>query len=293
MAGCNSQIITAMEDMFVLRNVPLKELHINDGQIADVPRNPRFIRDDKFEDLKRSIENSPEMLALRELIVYDNGGELVIIGGNMRYRAMRELGYKEAPCKILNKTTPADKLREYIIKDNLPYGQNDWDIIANEWDSAELADWGMDIPDFEDVEDLPTESEPELTPEQLSELIEKASLGCITEYNEDTNYDLAKLFRRHGNAELEKMLAEGQAQGAVRKEIAEVCKMRLAQCTTMNFDEIIKYYRSDDCSDVEKELLKKLYLVFVTPKETVESAMLRMEAATGRIFEQEFSANEE
>lgn len=135
--------------MFTLRNIPLKQLHTNEGQIQGVPRNPRFIRNDKFEDLKRSIENSPEMLALRELIVYDNGGQLVIIGGNMRYRAMKELGYGEAPCKVLAKETPAEKLREYIIKDNLPYGQNDWSALADEWDAGELADWGMDVPGFD------------------------------------------------------------------------------------------------------------------------------------------------
>lgn len=137
------------DKMFTLRNIPLKDLHTNNGQIEGVPKNPRFIRNDKFEALKKSIEAAPEMLALRELIVYDNGGQLVIIGGNMRYRAMKEIGYREAPCKVLAKETSADKLREYIIKDNNPYGQNDWSALANEWNAAELADWGVDVPGFE------------------------------------------------------------------------------------------------------------------------------------------------
>ena len=78
-----------------LQNVALSKLHLNTGQIPDVPKNPRFIKDEKFESLKRSIEEFPEMLELREIIAYDNGGELVIVGGNMRYRAMKELGIKE------------------------------------------------------------------------------------------------------------------------------------------------------------------------------------------------------
>lgn len=76
------------------------------------------------------------MLNLRELVAYDNNGELVIILGNMRYRAMKELGYKDAPVKVLPTATEAKKLRAYIQKDNIAFGQNDWDLLGNEWDVA-------------------------------------------------------------------------------------------------------------------------------------------------------------
>jgi hypothetical protein len=86
------------------------------------------------------------MLELRELIVYPIGEEkYVVIAGNMRLRAMKELGHKFAPCKILPKSTPVEKLRAYTIKDNVPFGENDFDVLANEWDHDELEQFGMDV----------------------------------------------------------------------------------------------------------------------------------------------------
>lgn len=124
--------------------IPLSKLHLNTGQIRDVPKNPRFIKDERFAALKKSIEDDPEMLNLRELVAYDNNGELVVILGNMRYRAMKELGYKDAPVKVLPTETDAKKLRAYIQKDNIAFGQNDWDLLGNEWDVAELEDYGLE-----------------------------------------------------------------------------------------------------------------------------------------------------
>lgn len=131
------------------RNIHIKELEVNKGQIEGLPQNPRFIKDERFTALKKSIEDAPEMLALRELIVYPHNGKFVIIAGNMRFRACKDLGYKEIPCKVLPEDTPVEKLREYTIKDNIGFGADDWDIIANEWDINELDGWGMELPDFE------------------------------------------------------------------------------------------------------------------------------------------------
>lgn len=126
------------------QTIALSKLHLNTGQIKDVPKNPRFIKDERFAALKKSIKDDPEMLNLRELVAYDNNGELVIILGNMRYRAMKELGYKDAPVKVLPTETDAKKLRAYIQKDNIAFGQNDWDLLGNEWDVAELEDFGLE-----------------------------------------------------------------------------------------------------------------------------------------------------
>lgn len=134
------------------KTIKLSELHLNTGQIKDVPKNPRFIKDERYEALKKSIEDDPEMLQLRELVAYDNNGELVVILGNMRYRAMKELGYKDAPVKVLPAETDAKKLRAYIQKDNIAFGQNDWDLLGNEWDVEELQDFGLEC-DFLEKED--------------------------------------------------------------------------------------------------------------------------------------------
>lgn len=142
------------------KKIPLSKLHLNTGQIKDVPKNPRFIKDERFAALKKSIEDDPEMLSLRELVAYDNNGEFVVILGNMRYRAMKELGYKDAPVKVLPAETDAKKLRAYIQKDNIAFGQNDWDLLGNEWDIEELQDFGLeceflnDNTETTDIDDL-------------------------------------------------------------------------------------------------------------------------------------------
>lgn len=128
--------------------VPVSVLQYNTGQIKDVPKNPRFFRDNRFKLLKKSIEESPEMLALRELIIYPlDEQNFVVICGNLRLRACKELGYKELPAKILPKETPSKKLREYASKDNVSFGDNDYEAMLNEWNPDELMGWGVELPE--------------------------------------------------------------------------------------------------------------------------------------------------
>ena len=135
--------------MLEQKNLDISLLEVNKGQLYGLPKNPRFIKDDRYLALKKSIEEAPEMLSIREIVVYPlENGHYVVIGGNMRLRACQEIGYKELPCKILPLETPVAKLREYTIKDNIAFGSNDWDVIANEWDTEELAEWGMEGVDF-------------------------------------------------------------------------------------------------------------------------------------------------
>jgi ParB-like chromosome segregation protein Spo0J len=129
--------------------VKITSLKNNTGQIKGLPKNPRIIRDNKFIQLKNSIQEDPEMLSLRELIVYDNDGELIVICGNMRLKAIKALGIKEVEVKILPKDTPVQKLKAYTIKDNVGYGDHNWEQLANEWDAEELTRWGLDIPGFD------------------------------------------------------------------------------------------------------------------------------------------------
>lgn len=128
-----------------IMNLSVTVLELNRGQIYGLPKNPRFIRDERFKALKKSISDAPEMLALRELIVYPHEDKFVVIGGNMRLRACKELGYTELPCKVLPEETPVAKLREYTIKDNQCFGEDDWEVLNAEWDNEELKDWGVEI----------------------------------------------------------------------------------------------------------------------------------------------------
>lgn len=126
-------------------NLNITLLDYNKGQIPGLPKNPRFCRDYRYEAMKRSIMESPEMLELRELIVYPVDGRYVVIGGNLRLRACRELGHKDIPCKILDIDTDVKKLREYATKDNVSFGEADMDIMNNEWNRDELQCWGYEF----------------------------------------------------------------------------------------------------------------------------------------------------
>lgn len=134
--------------------LPLSKIEPNMGQLDGLPQNPRSIKKSKFEKLKKNIEEYPEMLAWRSLLVYPIGNnKYIIIGGNMRYRAMKELGHKEAPVFIIPKETPIEKIKAYTILDNNGFGEWDWDLLANEWDADMLDDWGLDLLVSEDIEE--------------------------------------------------------------------------------------------------------------------------------------------
>jgi DNA modification methylase len=146
-------------------------------EIKPNPNNPRVIRDEKFEKLKKSIQDFPEMLRLRPMVV-DN--DHVILGGNMRYQALLDLGYKELQDDWVVKAEDLteDQKREFIIKDNIGFGEWDYDQLANEWDIEKLHDWGMDLWDVdkhldpveEDDYEPPTDVQTEIKPGDLVEI---------------------------------------------------------------------------------------------------------------------------
>lgn len=109
------------------------------------PRNPRIIKDDKFRKLCKSIQDFPKMMELRPIITDDDG---VILGGNMRLKALQELGFKEVQDNWIRKASDLteDEKKEFIIKDNVGFGEWDWDVLANEWDEWNLDEWGVDLP---------------------------------------------------------------------------------------------------------------------------------------------------
>lgn len=175
------------------KKIPLSKLHLNTGQIKDVPKNPRFIKDERFAALKKSIEDDPEMLQLRELVAYDNNEELVVILGNMRYRAMKELGYKDAPVKVLPAETDAKKLRAYIQKDNIAFGQNDWDLLGNEWDIEELQDFGLECDFLTDNEDM-TDNEDEGKNDEIEDFSSKLTSQYKIEISFDNEEEQEKIY---------------------------------------------------------------------------------------------------
>jgi hypothetical protein len=115
------------------------------SQVIPNPTNPRIIKDDKFKKLVKSIEEFPQMLELRPIVVDSN---MVVLGGNMRLKACIAAGLKEVPIIVADQLTDAQK-GEFIIKDNVGFGEWDWDLLANEWDVEALTDWGLDVGGFD------------------------------------------------------------------------------------------------------------------------------------------------
>lgn len=118
------------------------------GDVIPNEKNPRYIRDPKFNKLVSSIKGFPEMLEKRPIVVDEN---MIVLGGNMRLNACKKAGLKEVWIDVAEGWTPEQK-NEFIIKDNVGFGEWDWEIIANEWDTVQLVDWALDMPGF-DVSD--------------------------------------------------------------------------------------------------------------------------------------------
>jgi ParB-like chromosome segregation protein Spo0J len=113
-------------------------------QIKVNPNNPRICKDHKFKQLVKSIQDFPQMLELRPIVIDENN---IVLGGNMRLKACIEAGLTDVPVKQAKDLTEEQK-KEFIVKDNVGYGEWDWDDLANNWDAEELTDWGLDIPNF-------------------------------------------------------------------------------------------------------------------------------------------------
>jgi DNA modification methylase len=114
------------------------------SEIKPNPNNPRVVKDDKFKKLVKSIKDFPQMLNIRPIVVND---DMIVLGGNMRLKACKEAGLSELPIIKASQLTE-EQQREFIIKDNLGYGEWDWQMIAAEWNAEQLTEWGMDVPDF-------------------------------------------------------------------------------------------------------------------------------------------------
>jgi ParB-like chromosome segregation protein Spo0J len=160
----------------------MKLVKIN--EVKPNPKNPRQIKDGKFQKLVKSIQEFPDMLNKRPLIVFtDVDGKYVVLGGNMRLKALKELNYKEVPIILADEWTEEQKA-EFLIKDNVGFGEWDWDNLANEWDVEKLDEWGLDVPIFK--EDMDSELK------DLSSTIDnlyRIEIVCKDEEHQENTYN--------------------------------------------------------------------------------------------------------
>ena len=195
--------------------------------------NPRIIKDDKFKKLVKSIKEFPEMMELRPIVVDE---DMTILGGNMRHKASIEAGLKEVHIKIAKGLTEKQK-QEFIVKDNVGFGEWEWDILANEWDSVKLNEWGLDVweneddkvdeniytqkietPKYEPTGNKPTEEEL-YNEEKVKELIKKIGLSNIKKEEKEFlikaayrhtvfNYKNIAEFYIHSNKEVQELMED-------------------------------------------------------------------------------------
>lgn len=132
------------------------------NEVKPNPKNPRIIKDDKFKKLVKSIQDFPDMLNKRPLIVFtDTDGKYVVLGGNMRLKACKEIGLKEIPVILADEWTEEQKA-EFLIKDNVGFGEWEWDQLQSEWDTEKLEEWGLDVPIDDKIDELEDGEEIEL-----------------------------------------------------------------------------------------------------------------------------------
>jgi hypothetical protein len=150
------------------------------------PNNPRQIKDDKFKNLIKSIKDFPEMLNIRPIVVNE---DMVILGGNMRFRACKEAGLKEVPIIVANNLTE-DQQREFLIKDNVSGGEWDWDLLANEWEVQQLNDWGLEV----------------WQNDEMSNLNEYEGLDAESKLDKFLNSELKRMFLVYDNETFENVI---------------------------------------------------------------------------------------
>jgi len=150
------------------------------NEIKSNPNNPRIIKDVKFKQLVKSIQDFPQMLELRPIVIDENN---MVLGGNMRLKACIEAGMTDVPVIHANNLSEPQK-KEFIVKDNVGYGEWDWDDLANNWDVEELTQWGLDIPNFDVIDE---KEQIDLSDKLKSEF--KIEIICKSEEEQEQTYN--------------------------------------------------------------------------------------------------------
>lgn len=171
----------------------MKTEKISINKIKSNPNNPRLIKDEKFAKLVQSIKDFPKMLELRPIVVND---DMIVLGGNMRLKACKEAGLKEVPIIKASDLTE-EQQREFIIKDNVGFGEWEWQMLTTEWDVEQLGNWGLDIPQIASDVDYSILDDEDVS-DQLKDMTEGVKKAIQIEFDiehYDEAYQLVKFWR--------------------------------------------------------------------------------------------------
>lgn len=218
----------------------IKQIEIS--KIKPNKNNPRIIKDFKFKKLVQSIKNFPEMLKLRPIVVDENN---TILGGNMRYRAGIKAGLKKIWI-IEAADLSKQKKQEFIIKDNVSFGEWDWEVLANQWDVNMLKDWGMDLPSHKFLDDVYSEK-----------------IGKVTYEPKATSHKPSELFD-------ECIKFDDEIKEIKNKDIRKLLKIRQCFFSQFNFSKIADYYAYQADED-EKRIFEKMALILLDKDQLIEN----------------------
>ena len=242
--------------------IPLKTLTPN-------PNNPRYIVEEKMDELKKSLKSFPKMMELRPMVVDDEG---VILGGNMRYEALVALGYKTVPETWIKKASDLteEEKKEFVIKDNLPFGAWDWETLANDWDEQTLLDWGLNIgewipPSEEDEADFYSQK---IKTPVYEPLDAKPDINDLTDLNK-----------------MRKLISTIDNSGVTDEEKAF---LRLAAMRHIVFDyaTIADYYAHSE--NEMQSLMEKSALVIIDFKKAVENGFVHLSKTLANLYEKDY-----
>ena len=217
------------------------------------PKNPRVIKDEKFKQLVKSINDFPEMMAKRPIVcVTDTDGKLYPLGGNMRLKAIQELKYKDIPDEwvVLADEWTVEQRNEFVIKDNVGFGEWDWEALVADWDMEKLEEWGLDVPDVKDknTRDLFDIEIPFYTPSEVMPDISELADTCVT--NE--------------------LIAEINILD-IPNDLKNLLIIRASFFTDFNFQKIADFYYHNENI---KNIFERLGMVIIAPQKALENGFV-------------------
>ncbi len=234
-------------------------------KIKGNPNNPRIIKNDKFKKLVKSIKEFPEMLKLRPIVVDEN---MMVLGGNMRLKASKDAGLKEVWIDIAEGLTDQQK-DEFIVKDNVNFGEWEWDMLANDWDSVQLAEWGLDVWENEDdkkeEEEVYTKNIEAPTYEPKNKKPKEEEL-----YNEDK---VKELIKKIGLSNVTKDEKEFLIKAAYRH-------------TVFNYQSIADFYAHSN-KEVQ-ELMEDSALVIIDFNKAIENGYVKLSKEVQELYTEEY-----
>jgi len=230
------------------------------GSLKENPNNPRYITESKFKKLVKSIKKFPEMLEKRPIVVDEN---LMVLGGNMRLRACKEAGLKQVYISVA-KNWSDEKKNEFIVKDNIGYGEWDWDILANEWDVDQLDEWGLDVPKEDEEKELVSKK---IVSPQYEIKGENPDVNEL--YNVDkANYLIDKIEKMDIDDDVKRFLIYGANRHVV-----------------FNYEKIAEFYAHAD-KDIQ-ELMEDSALILIDLNSAIDKGFVDLTYEFGKLFESE------